>query len=202
MAAGLRHPSHPLQLRAIQVVGTGNFRIGRLDALLTFFQVITVISFIRIQLAVVYLYDFRTYPVQEITVVRHHEQTQASTVQVFLQPLGHVQVEVVGRLVQNQQVRFRNQHIGQGHPLQLSAGQVSDFLGKVADFQLRENLLGPAFVIPRLLVLHPCQQIIQSGIAGGFHAPFVFLDEFHRGIAMIETCLEHGQFFGILRALF
>ena len=79
---------------------------------------------------------------------------------------------------------------------------MSDFLGKVADFQLRENLLGPSFVIPRLLVLHPCQQVIQSGIAGRFHAPFVFLNQFYRGVAMIETCLEHGQLFRILRTLF
>ena len=46
MSACLRHTAHPLQLCAVQVIGTGYFGIGRLDTLLPLFQVIAVISFI------------------------------------------------------------------------------------------------------------------------------------------------------------
>ena len=46
MSACLGHTAHPLQLCAVQVIGTGYFGIGRLDTLLPLFQVIAVISFI------------------------------------------------------------------------------------------------------------------------------------------------------------
>ena len=42
-------------------------------------------------------------------VVCHHEQAQAATVQVLFQPFRHVQVEMVSRLVQNQQIRSDGQ---------------------------------------------------------------------------------------------
>ena len=128
VSACLWHTAHPFQFRAIQVVGTGNLRIGRFDTFLPFLQVVAVVSFVRIQLAVVYFNDFRAHTVQEIAVVRHHEQAQTTTVQVLFQPFRHVQVEVVSRLVQNQQIRFGNQDVGQCHALQLPAGQMSDFL--------------------------------------------------------------------------
>ena len=202
VAACLRHTAHPFQLCAIQVVGTGNLRIGRFDAFLTFLQVVAVVSFVGVQLTVVYFNDFRAHTVQEIAVVRHHEQAQAATVQVLFQPFRHVQVEVVGRLIQNQQIRFGNQDIGQCHALQLPARQISDFLGEIADFQLRKNLLGTPFIIPRLFVFHSHQQFVHSGVAGCFHAPFILLNQLYGRVAVIKAGFEHRQFFGIFRALF
>ena len=46
-----------------------------------------------------------------------------------------------------------------------------------------------------------CQQLFQSRIAFGFHAAFIFFDEFHRAVSVIETGFEHGQVFGIMWVL-
>ena len=134
MTACLRHTAHPFQLCTIQIIGTRNFRIGRIDTLLTLLEVVTVISFIRINLLVVYFDDFRADTIEEITVVRHHQQAQIGTVQVFFQPFGHIEIQVVGRLVQNQQVRFGNQDIRQCHTLELSSRKILDFLIEMTDF--------------------------------------------------------------------
>jgi hypothetical protein len=44
-------------------------------------------------------------------------------VQVFGQPPDHLDVEMVGRLVEHQYVVAGQQHLGQGHPAPFAAGQ-------------------------------------------------------------------------------
>ena len=81
------------------------------DAFLTFFEVIAIIPFILIKLPIVYFDNLRADTVEEITVVRHHEQAEIGTAEIFFKPFGHIQIKVVGRLIKNQQVRFGNQGV-------------------------------------------------------------------------------------------
>ena len=46
VSARLRHAAHPFQLGAVKVIGTGYLGIGGINALLTFLQVIAVVSLI------------------------------------------------------------------------------------------------------------------------------------------------------------
>ena len=101
MPAGLRHAAHPFQLCAVEVIGTFYLHSLGLDTLLALLQIITVIAFILINLPVVYLYDFGAYTVEEITVVSHHQQAKVGTTQVIFQPFGHIQVQMVGRLIKD-----------------------------------------------------------------------------------------------------
>ena len=71
-----------------------------------------------------------------------HEQRLVAASEEAFEPLYHLQVEVVGGLVEYQQVGFRNQYVGQGHPFLLSAAELSHRFLQVGDFQLRQNLLG------------------------------------------------------------
>ena len=73
----------------------------------------------------------------------HHQQCFVPPCQIALQPFNHLQVEVVRGLVENQQVRFRNQHVGQCHPFLLTATELSHGLLQVAYLQLCQYLLGP-----------------------------------------------------------
>ena len=77
-----------------------------------------------------------------------------------------------------------------------------DGLVKVAYLQLGQDLFCFSLIVPCLFVLHACQQVFQSGITFRFHAPLIFLDQFHGAVAMIEARFQHGQFFGIMRVLF
>ena len=50
--------------------------------------------------AIVYLDYLRADAVEEVAVVRHHQQSEVGTAQIIFQPFGHIKVEVVGRLIQ------------------------------------------------------------------------------------------------------
>ena len=70
--ACLRLTAHPVELFAKQVACPIHLGIQRIHALLPFFQIITVISLILVNLLPVYLDNLATDTIQEITVVRHH----------------------------------------------------------------------------------------------------------------------------------
>ena len=153
MAASLRHASHPLQLGTIQVVGTGYLCPLVVDALLAFLQVVGIVAAIGIDSMVVKLKDDRAHTVQEETVVGHHEQGAMASSQVALQPLYHLQIQMVGRLVENDEVWLRQQHVSQCHTLLLTATQLPHLLLQVPDLQLRQHLLGlqHLFLLPLMI---------------------------------------------------
>ena len=72
----------------------------------------------------------------------HHQQRLVAAVQIALQPFYHLEVEMVRRLVEYQEVRLRQQHVGQCHALLLSSGELPHRLLQVAYLQLCEHLLG------------------------------------------------------------
>ena len=145
--------------------------------------------------------DFGTDAVEEVTVVRHHQQAEVGAAQVFFEPFRHIEVEVVGRLVEYQQVGFGDEGIGKCHALQLPAGEVFYQLVEVADFELRKDLFRFLLILPGLLVIHADKDFIQSGMSFRLHAALVLLYQLDGAVAMMEAGFEHGQFFGVLRVL-
>ena len=201
MSARLRHTAHPLQLRAIKVVRAGYLGIRRVDALLAFLQIVAIIPFVGIDLFVVDFQDFRADAIQKVAVVRDHQQAQCTLLQIFLQPFGHVKVQMVSRLIQHQKVRLIDKHIGQSHPFQLSSRKLSHRLAEMADIQLRKDLFGFAFVVPGIGMVHAQEQIVQSRIARCLQTMFILSNQIHRLIPVIETGFQHCQFFRIGRRL-
>ena len=107
---------------------------------MTFLQVIAIISLILIDLTIIYFNDFGTDTVEEVTVVRHHEQTEVCAAQVIFQPFSHIKIEMVGRLIQNQQVRLSDKGIGKRlNVLQLSTRKMLYLLDLVFYLQLSEQ---------------------------------------------------------------
>ena len=74
MCACLWHATHPVEFRTIKVISTLYLHTFCFDPFLPFFQIIAVISFILIQLPVIDLYNLGADTIQEIAVVRHHQQ--------------------------------------------------------------------------------------------------------------------------------
>ena len=60
--------------------------------------------------------------------------------QIVFQPFGHIQIQVVGRFIQYQEVGFIDQYIGQGHTFQLATRQLSDSLIEIPNFELGKDL--------------------------------------------------------------
>ena len=141
MTTSLRLTTHPFQLRAIQVVGTCHLCPAVVDALLTLLQVVGIVAAIGIDGVVVQFQNHRAHTIQEETVVRHHQQRTVATRQKALQPFYHLQIQMVRRLVEYQQVRLRQQHVSQRHTLLLTTAQLSHRLTEVAYLQLCQHLL-------------------------------------------------------------
>ena len=92
--------------------------------------------------------------------------------QVLLEPLHTLGVEVVGRLVEQQQVRLGQQQLAQRHPAPLTAGQMRHRLVGRRAAQRVHRLLELRVEIPRVgvveLLLQPAHLLHQLvGVVGG-----------------------------------
>ena len=192
VSARLRHSAHPVEFRTVKVVGSFYFHTFSVYPFLSLFEVIAIISFILIHLPIVYFDNFRTDTVEEITVVSHHQQTEIGTAKIIFEPFGHIQIQMVGRLVKNQQLRFGNQCICQSYTLQLPTGKLLHLLVKVTNLKLRKDLLRFLLILPRFLMVHTNQKILQSRMSFRFHTTLVFFYQLNGTVAMMETGFQHG----------
>ena len=72
----LRHAAHPLQLGAVQVVGPCHLAAKVVLALLTLLQIVSIVAMIGIHSLVIEFQDYGAHIVEEVSVVRHHEQRE------------------------------------------------------------------------------------------------------------------------------
>ena len=100
-AAGAGHPSHPVELAAVEILGAGNAGIHSLHTFFALLQIVGVVAAIGIDGLTIEFEDDIADAFQEIAVVRHHEQGLATAAQVVLQPFYHTNVKVVGRFVKH-----------------------------------------------------------------------------------------------------
>lgn len=115
---------YPLQLAAQDIVHFGSLCIVIVDALLPLFQIVLVISPVCIDCPVVEFHHSIAHIVQEIPVVRHHQQGAARMPEIILEELDGVDVQMVGRLVHYEEVRLGRQHHCQRHSLHLPAREI------------------------------------------------------------------------------
>ena len=80
--------------------------------------------------------------------MRHHQQRHLAALQIVLQPFHNLDVKVVGGLVQDNHVRFGQQHLGQRHALGLAAGELADGQRHVVDSELAQHLARHVVAIP------------------------------------------------------
>ena len=150
------HLSHPFQLPPKGIAILLSLTGFNLFAHRLLLYEIAVIPLIRIQNASIQLQYFIANTIQKITIVRHQQQRQIFIAQILFQPLNHIQIQVVGRLIQNQQIGHINQNPRQSHTLLLSATQHTHRLNhiRLMDVQFAQYLLRPGFVIPTLRHRH------------------------------------------------
>ena len=197
MAASLGHAPHPLELCAVEVRGPRHLSPRHLEPLGTLLEIVGIVAVIGIDGLVVHLEDDGTDAVQEVTVVRHHQQRHAGTGEVVLEPLYHLQVEVVRRFVEDEHVGLHDEGVGQRHALELSARKLGQRLVELGDEELREDGLGACLVVPRLEHLHAVENRLQSLLAPRGHACLVFAYEVRRLVPMPEASLDDGEVEGI-----
>ena len=124
--------------------------------------------------SVVDLDDARRHAVEEIAVVRDEKQRSFEFAQENLQPLDRFGVEMVRRLVQQQQIRLRHQGARQRHATFFTTGQIAHaaIRRRHAEFVHRRRDAG--LDAPTIVQLDQMQQF---GLLIALHrAGFVFRD--------------------------
>ena len=83
----------------------------------------------------------------------------------------HVQVEVVGGLVQDQKIWLLKQHLRQGHTSLFTTTQAANAAFEVVKVEFAENFSGPRFEVPALMGVHrivsPLEFIAFESLAQG-----------------------------------
>ena len=77
-----------------------------------FLEVIGVTAFVSVELSAFEFNDAVAHIFEEIAVVRYHKQREAGLLEVFLKPLDHFHVEVVGGLIEDEEIRLFQQDFG------------------------------------------------------------------------------------------
>ncbi len=90
-----------------------------------------------VQPAFIEFQDLVHRPVEKPAVMSDHENRLVFLPQAVLQPLDHLCIQMVGGLIQQQELTAGNQGFGQGQPLSLSARELTD--GLVLESKARED---------------------------------------------------------------
>ena len=86
-----------------------------------------IVAHIHLDMAVVHVHDVGADGVQEVTVMAHHKDQALAVHQEVLKPLDSLNVQMVGRLVQQDDVRLAEQCLGQQHLHLFLGGQAGHF---------------------------------------------------------------------------
>ena len=124
-------------LDALALVAIGCFQL--LGALLFLLQKLFVVARIEMHAAIPNFDDFVDRDVQEIAVVRDQHEGERIVGKILLQPVARFQIQVIGGLIEQQQVGFFEQQFGECDAHLPAAGK---FLGAFVPLLVREAEAG------------------------------------------------------------
>ena len=117
------------------------------------------------QPAIAQLPDPRHRGIEERAVVRRHEQGARAAPEVLLQPFDGADVEVVGRLVEQEQVRIGDDEAGERGPRLLAAGDRRGRAGPLVahEPEARERLVDP---LVERVAAQDVEAVLEVGVGG------------------------------------
>ena len=102
------------------------------------------------------LQDLVCHTVKEISVMCYHDHNPLKTVEIILQPCSHLIIQMVRRLIQNQNICRVCQDCCQCHTFFLSAGKMFNLFFMILDPQSVEDHMRLCLRIPVLILLSLC----------------------------------------------
>jgi hypothetical protein len=118
--------------------------------------------------------------------------------EIMFQPFHHLDIQVVGRLIHDQQHMLVlkpdvDQGPGQGHPFTLSAAEGIHPLVEIADLEPAEDLLYFGIKVPGAQFVHFQDGIALPGMVIGFHGGLIFADGVHDRV-LVEKYVPQYRF--------
>ena len=103
---------------------------------LRFFQGISgIVAFVHSHLGSLDLHDLGNYLVQKITVMGNDKYSARVVEKIGLKPCNALHIQMVGRLVQKENIRFGNQKLAKCNPGFLTSGKVLNLFAVVFFFK-------------------------------------------------------------------
>ncbi len=151
------------------------------------------------QLAAIQFDDAGGDVVQKTPVVGDEQHAADKIVEQAFQPFDGGEVQMVGRLVEDQHIRLGHQGLRQGHALALPPGQVADALVRLqiqlGDGGLDARLHRPAVLRfeLRLQVLHLFQQLVEIRVRLGklMRHTMIIVQQLLQLAQPFRDCIEH-----------
>ena len=72
-----------------------------------------------------------TYPLEKISIMRHHKQGDTLVFEVSFKPFYHIQIQMISRLIENKHLRISHQSLSQRDTFFFSSRQRSNSLIKI-----------------------------------------------------------------------
>jgi hypothetical protein len=123
-----------------------HYRLGRQHLVLAS-PVLGVVAFEHREAAAIQFDDAFRHAVEKTPIVGHHHQRTRERVERLFQPLDRIDVEVVGRLVEQQQIRFGHECSRKRHSFAQTARQSPD-RGLRVESESRQRRIDPRFRTP------------------------------------------------------
>ena len=184
--------THPVEFLAEQVVRLGYFRLLLLESFGAFLKIVVVIAFVGINAIDVDFHYLVAHIVEEISVVCNHQECDSASRQVIFEPLNGGDVEMVGRLVEKQQIGVADEHSRYCHSLLLSARQFSHWLIHVVNAELRKNLLETVFVVPGVGCVHLPDVI--GYVCSRHRGALILLENGRYLVIVVEASVDNAAF--------
>ncbi len=125
---GLRRHTNPFQLMLECFLALGFGLLFLLQPILLLFEPRRVVALEGNAGAAIEFQNPARHVVEKIAVVRHGDDRALVLLQVLLQPLHGFGIEVIGRLVEQQNVRLLDHEAAEGHAALFTAGEHADLL--------------------------------------------------------------------------
>ena len=171
---GLGVRADPLELALEGLGALGVLLALDLETVLLRLEVRRVVALVGVGLAAVELEDPGGHVVEEVPVVGHGQHRAGVRREVALEPLHRLGVEVVGGLVEEQQVGLLEQQLAQRDAATLTTGEVVDHHVRRRAAQRVHRLVQAAVEVPRvgvvevgLQVAHLGEQRVEVGVRVG-----------------------------------
>ena len=159
---GLRTTTHPLNLASQEhlTLVFGDLLGGQLLGPLE--QVFRVVAIVAFKLAVAQFDNGRSHGVEKMPVMGDHQQAARIARQELRDPFHRFGVQMVGRLIEHQEVRPGDQGPSQSHATTFSTGQFADPPIIRRATQLIEGRANPRIDRPALELLDTLFQMVMS----------------------------------------
>ncbi len=193
----------PGQFAAHQRLALLPFDGALLFLLFLFFEVVGIAPGKTLHRAAINFDDATGHTIQKVAVVRDEQERARVLREVGFKPRHGINIEMIGRLIEDQQIRAHDERMGQGDAFALTAGERRHLGSGVIDAELGQHHLGVRLQVPttsRFELMGEIRDATEQHFIRAFvrrqlaASRFVIVQHLHRLAARRKNHVQHFRF--------